>query len=160
EPRSNHSAGDFIDIRREQQSLSALAGFLGLAFAAGAPGKDVTQYGGAYVTAEFFEALGTPARAGRMFTRDLDPPGTGRKAVISSKVWRQLYDERPDAIGQQIRLNGEAYSVVGVVPPRTAWPEGTDIWVLSAKDVPPSPLDAGGTATDREVRYFEAIGRI
>src|SRR3954447_23967220 len=90
ERRSNHSAGDFMDIRREQQSLSAIAGFRGVAFTAAAAGKEVTQLGGAYVTSEFFEVLGVPAILGRTFARDIDRPGTGRKVVISRNAWHQF----------------------------------------------------------------------
>jgi predicted permease len=47
-----------------------------------------------------------------------------------------------------------------VLPSQTEWPAGADIWVLSEKEVPPSPLDLPQEAADREVRYFEAIARL
>jgi putative ABC transport system permease protein len=59
-----------------------------------------------------------------------------------------------------VRVNGEPHTVFGVLPPGVAWPERARIWVLSRGAVPPSPLDLSDPAADREVRYFEAIGRL
>src|SRR5262245_15263300 len=65
---SNHAAGDFMDLRREQQSLDALAGYRGLVFTAAAPTGDAVQLGGSHVTSEFFDVLGVGAIAGRTFS--------------------------------------------------------------------------------------------
>ena len=63
EPRSNHSAGDFMDLRREQQSLEALAGYRSMLFTASARSGEPAPLAGAYVTAEFFDVLGVQAVA-------------------------------------------------------------------------------------------------
>src|SRR5262245_15297642 len=81
--RSNHSAGDFLDLKRGNRTLEALAGFRGeLASASVKPG-DAVQLGLQHVTAEFFDALGTPPALGRTFTGATDATPGERQVVIS-----------------------------------------------------------------------------
>jgi hypothetical protein len=83
EPRSTHSAGDFMDLRQEQQSLQAIAGYRPIVFTAVPRGGEAAQLLGSYVTSEFFDVLGAPAAAGRPFTRTLDAGSTERRVVLS-----------------------------------------------------------------------------
>lgn len=76
----------------------------------------------------FFPLLGVDAALGRTFADD-DPPGT---VVLSDEIWRERFGADPDVIGSGLRLDGNAYTVVGVLPPgyRThvrAFPE-PDLW--------------------------------
>jgi putative ABC transport system permease protein len=160
ERRSNHSAGDFMDLRREQQSLAAIAGFRSLLFTVAARAGDATQLAGAYVTAEFFDVLGAPAALGRRFSAAQDTASGDRRVVLSHRAFTQLYGDRVAAVGQPLRINGQPHTLVGVLGPRNEWPAGADIWVLSDKEVPPSPLDLPAPAAEREVRYFDAIARL
>ena len=94
EPRSNHSAGDFMDLRREQQSLQALAGYRSMLFTASARSGEPAPLAGAYVTAEFFDVLGVQAALGRAFTAALDTSPSEPRVVLSQKAWRQIYGDR------------------------------------------------------------------
>jgi predicted permease len=160
EARGNHSAGDFMDLRHEQQALQALAGYRSLLFTASARTGDAAQLAGAYVTAEFFDVLGVQASHGRAFSAALDVKPSEPRVVLSQKAWRQIYGERTDVVGEPLRVNGQPFTLVGVMPAQVAWPAGADIWVLSDKEVPPSPLDLPQEAASREVRYFDAIARL
>ena len=160
EPRSNHSAGDFMDLRREQQSLQALAGYRSMLFTASARAGEPAPLAGAYVTAEFFDVLGVQASLGRAFSAALDSRSSEPRVVLSQKASRQIYGDRTDVIGEPLRINGQPHTLVGVMPAQAAWPAGADVWVLSEEEIPPSPLDLPQEAADREVRYFEAIARL
>ena len=160
EQRSNHSAGDFIDLRREQQSLQAVAGYRSLLFTVAARTGDASQLAGAFVTAEFFDVLGVPAAFGRRFSAAQDTAAGERRVVLSRHAFTQLYGDQADVVGQALRVNGQTHTLVGVLPAGSGWPAGADVWVLSDKEVPPSPLDLPAQAADREVRYFEAIARL
>ena len=92
---SNHSAGDFKDIRREQPSLAAVAGFRE---AARSPsrrgGRARSQFAAACVTAEFFDVLGTPAALGRRFSGAEDTaagraPASSSAIAPGSSCWRR-----------------------------------------------------------------------
>src|SRR5947208_3638760 len=65
ERRSNHSAGDFLDLKRGNRTLEALAGFRGELAAASAAAGEPVQLGLQHVTADFFDVLGAPPVLGR-----------------------------------------------------------------------------------------------
>jgi putative ABC transport system permease protein len=162
EPRGNHSAADFIDLQNENQSLAAVAGYRSAVFNVAARPGEGQRSEGAYVTLDFFDVLGIGAANGRVFSRAADGRSHERLVVISQKIWQQLLGSRPEAVGERIRIDGEPYTVAGVLPKRSEWPEGSDLWLLSDKPVPPSPIatDNPDLLTERDVRYFSVIARI
>jgi predicted permease len=160
EPRSNHSAGDFLDIQRTNRTLAAIAGFRGDLMAVSAKPGDPIQFEGIYVTAPFFDVLGTRPELGRTFTAAQDSVPTEPEVILGHEVWQKVYGTDQNVIGARLRLNGKTHTVVGVMPPGFRWPEGAELWVLSTKAVPPSPIDNGDQPTTRDVRYFEAVARL
>lgn len=86
----------------------------------------------AAVSADFFKVLGVPARLGRTFT-DVEDRAQ-RVVVISDRLWRTHLSSR-DPIGRIIRLNGQLYAVIGVMPPRFTVPAETEVWIPSAADL-------------------------
>jgi putative ABC transport system permease protein len=161
EARDNHSAGDFIDITHENQSLSALAGYRTSFFTVAGRSPEPAQLEGSYVTLDFFDVLGVTPAAGRLFSHQTDRVPGEKLIVIGDAAWQQLFDRSGDAVGARVRVDGQPYTVAGVLPPRTGFPESSKVWLLSDKPVPPSPLAIGGdAATDRDVRYFSAIARL
>jgi len=69
------------------------------------------------VSATFFPALGVRPILGRAFTADEDRPGAVRVAMLSDDLWRRRFGRDPAAAGKTLRLDGEVYTIVGVVPP-------------------------------------------
>jgi putative ABC transport system permease protein len=57
-------------------------------------------------------------------------------------------------------VNNEAHTVLGAMPPHTEWPDQSDLWVLSQREFPPTPVDLDQPADNRDVRYFDAIARL
>lgn len=158
--QGNHSAGDFMDLKQGMQTLSALAGYRPeMSAMAVKPGEPV-QVETIWVTAEFFDVLGTPAALGRTFSKQQDGSSTERLAILSNAAWRQTLGGDPSAIGRSIRVNGQSYTLTGVMPPLVEWPQGAKLWLLSPMAVPPSPIDVKDPLTNRDVSYFEAIGRL
>jgi putative ABC transport system permease protein len=159
--RTNHSAADFLDLKRGNRTLDAMAGFRGEPAATSA-GGDAVQLGLQHVTAEFFDALGIAPALGRTFGGATDANAGERLVVLSDKAWERLFAREPAAIGRRIRVNGETCTVVAVMPNTLDWPEGSELWLLSRRPVPPSPLDLkdADPLTDRESHYFEAIARL
>ena len=68
------------------------------------------------VTANFFPLLGVPPAVGRVFTADDDRPGAPNVTVLSHGLWQARYGGDPQIINRDILLNGEKYTVVGVMP--------------------------------------------
>jgi putative ABC transport system permease protein len=162
EPRGNHSAGDFLDIQRDNRTLEAITGIRNDVFALSATGGEPQQLQGAWVTIDFFDVLGTPAALGRTFTRAQDGASADRLVVLSQSAAKQLFGSDAAVAGRGIRLNAQPYTVAGMMPAGFQWPEGAALWVLSPKPVPPSPIDVkdADPLTLRDVNYFEAIARL
>jgi putative ABC transport system permease protein len=156
----NHSAGDFLDLQQQTRTLSAVAGFRPEVSAVAVPPAEPTQLPTVWVTAEFFDVLGAPAALGRTFTKAQDG-GTGEKLVIlSDAAWRQIFGHDATVIGRPLRINGHPYTLAGVMPRGVEWPQGARMWLLSPMAVPPSPIEVKDPLTNRDVSYFEAIGRL
>src|ERR1051325_444280 len=68
------------------------------------------------VTANFFPLFGVPPLLGRGFTPDEDRPGGNKVAVLSYSLWQTRYGGDRQIINHDILLNGEKFSVVGVMP--------------------------------------------
>jgi putative ABC transport system permease protein len=162
EPKSNHSAGDFLDIERNNRTLEALAGFREDVAAVAAKPGEPTQLQAVWVTSAFFDVLGTPPALGRTFTRAQNATPGERLVVLSYATWQQLFGTDAGAVGRRVRINGEAFTVAAVMPKGFQWPEGTRLWMLSQRPVPPSPIDLKDQdpLTNRDVRYFNAVGRL
>lgn len=155
---SGHSAADFRDFVREQQSLVAVAGHRQDIFAVSRDGQQARQFEGSYVTSAFFEVFGVPAIAGRLFTSAADATAGGGRIVLSREAAVQLAPDPAQLVGQIVKVNSVSMEVVGVVSDQFRVPENADLWVLSATDVPPSPLS--GENADRDMRYFAAAARV
>src|SRR5262249_12614448 len=99
---------------------------------------------------------------GRTFGAATDAGSGERVAVISDEAWERLFARDPAPVGRRIRLNGETCTVVAVMPKSFNWPEGTGVWLLAQKPVPPSPLDVNEAdpLTNRDSHYFEAIAKL
>ncbi|HEU4693774.1 MAG TPA: ABC transporter permease, partial [Vicinamibacterales bacterium] len=160
ERRSNHAAADFLDIQRENQSLTAFAGYRVAPFTVIPDNGQARATEGSIVTLDFFDVLGVPARYGRTFSRATDRIGGERYAVLSGDAARRLYTIEEKAVGQVLKVNSQPYTVLGVLPDGAEWPGTSRIWTLADKDVPPSPVEGSNDGADREVRYFEAVGRL
>jgi putative ABC transport system permease protein len=160
EARGSYSAGDFLDVQRENRSLTAIAGYRNGLFTVTANQRDPEQLEGSYVTVDFFDVLGVPAALGRTFTRTQDGIGGEARIVLSHRAWEQLFGSSPDAIGVRVKVDGEWHTVTGVMPARAEWPSDARLWILSSTDVPPSPVDISGGGAERDIRYFETIARL
>jgi putative ABC transport system permease protein len=160
EGRGNHSAGTFVDLKRNNRSFQAMAGFRGDVAAVTLSNGQPEQFQLQYVTADFFDVLGTPPALGRTFGGSTQASGGERLVVLSDDGWQQLFARAADAIGKRVRVNGVPCTVVGVMPRAFDWPEGTRLWQLSKEAVPPSPLDLKDPLTNRDAHYFEAVARL
>ncbi|HEX7184339.1 MAG TPA: ABC transporter permease [Thermoanaerobaculia bacterium] len=90
---------------------------------------------GARVTANFFDVLGVPPALGRAFAPGDDRPGAPRVVVLSHRIWQERLHGDPDAIGRQIDVNDVPRTIVGIMPPRFAYPaRQVELWLPLALD--------------------------
>jgi putative ABC transport system permease protein len=105
---------------------------------------------GQRVTRSFFEVLGVQPSLGRAFLPEEDVPGGPRVVVLSQGIWRQRFGGRSDVLGRTLTLNGEPYTVIGVMPPGFEFPDGSQLWV-------PLGLDMANT---EDAHYLMVVGRV
>jgi putative ABC transport system permease protein len=94
-----------------------------------------TTVRGVRVSANYFTTLGIRPILGRTFAPEEETPGRHRVVVLSHAFWQEQLGGRVDAIGDTLRLSGERYTVVGVMPPETfpAWPVNPASVTLTAE---------------------------
>jgi predicted permease len=80
------------------------------------------------VSAGFLDVLGIQPLLGRTFTRDEDHPNGPNATILSYALWQSLYSGDANIIGQTIRLRGEPYVVVGVMPAHVQSTTPADLW--------------------------------
>jgi putative ABC transport system permease protein len=71
---------------------------------------------GMAVTHTFFPTLGVEAARGRVFSSEEDQPGHNRVVVLTDGLWKRRFGSDPGLVGNAIRLNGENYTVIGIMP--------------------------------------------
>jgi putative ABC transport system permease protein len=114
-------------------------------------GDEPEQVRGMRVSAGTFRMLGIPAQLGRTFTDAEDESGS-RVVVISHALWRRRFAAHPGTIGRELRVNGEAHEVIGVMPPHFRFPNRLfEVWV---------PIAFNDTDAERDSHSFLAAGRL
>ncbi len=83
---------------------------------------DPEQLNSLRVTASFFPTLGVPVLAGRNFTAADDVPNGPAVCIISHELWQTRFGGRANLLGENIRLNGQPWQVVGILPPHFSNP--------------------------------------
>jgi len=78
------------------------------------------------VTAGTFSMLGVQPALGRGFLDEENEPGKERVIVLSDAAWHKLYNADPHVLGQQLVIRGDAYTIVGVMPPGFRFSFGGD----------------------------------
>lgn len=110
------SMANFLDWRRQNHVFTDLAAIDPTSFnLAGGAGEPV-EIGGERVTANLFSLLGVQPLRGRAFLSEEDKPGSAPVAVLNYGLWQRRYGGDPALIGKRISLDGESYTVVGVMP--------------------------------------------
>jgi len=123
------SAVGFRDYRDKTKSFEAVAVETG--WSANMTGTgDPERVPASRVSGDYFRVLGVPAAMGRTFGRDEDAQGKNRVVVLSDGLWRRVYGADAHVVGKTMQLNGENYTIVGVMPEgfRSFFNGVSDIW--------------------------------
>jgi predicted permease len=105
---------DFVAWREQSQSFEDMAASEMGDFAL-TGGGEPERLGGIRVSTNCFEVLGVSPAMGRTFLPDEDQSGRNRVAILSHGLWQRRFGSSPKVIGEVVHLNGEDYTVVGVM---------------------------------------------
>jgi putative ABC transport system permease protein len=84
---------------------------------------------GRLVSAEFFSTLGIKPLVGRGFLPEEDRPGATPAVILSYEFWQRRFGADPGLIGQQLTLNNQSFTVVGIAPPNFQFGMEADVTV-------------------------------
>lgn len=114
--RGANGVPDYDDRRRETTAFETLALYRSAGATIGGDGADVERVEAMQVTPSFFPLLRATALRGRVFSEAEGERGQEKKVVLAYGLWQRLFAGRDDAIGATLRVAGEPYTVVGVMP--------------------------------------------
>jgi putative ABC transport system permease protein len=154
------SPADFLDVEKQNHVFEQMAAYRTWNFNL-TTGERPERVIGEVVTTNFFSLLGVNPILGR----DLRPAdgghGGNRAAILSFGLWQRYFGGNPSVLGERIILNGEPFSVVGVMPRGFAFPEESELWVAPRYAVPAHPLRLNvDPATLRGSHYFDVLARL
>ncbi|MEO8359501.1 MAG: ABC transporter permease [Vicinamibacteria bacterium] len=151
--RSFVSPLNMTDWAARGKTFEKIAGFtpnVGGMVMAGADGNAETV-SRQWVSAEIFDVLGVKAIAGRVFLAS-DDVQRAKVVVMSESFWRSRFNSDPKVVGREIRLDGDMWTVVGVVPEDFQLVGRSSIWAMR-------PI-TGAPPRARGAYVLSAVGRM
>lgn len=115
--RCSSSYPDYLDYRDGTEGIADLAATALISASLGSEDQGARLLTAQTVTGNFFDVLGLAPAHGRLFGPADDETGGGSPVVVlSHELWRTHFAADPGVVGSSIRLNGQAFEVVGVTP--------------------------------------------
>ena len=115
------SVPDFLDYEAQTRSLEGITAFT--IWGANLTGQaEPERLSGMRILGNGFQVLGINASIGRALVPEDDAPGSHRVVVLGDGLWRRRFGGDAQLIGRTLSLNGEAYTIVGVLPPEFVFP--------------------------------------
>jgi putative ABC transport system permease protein len=115
--RGGVSPADYNDLKSEMNGYGEIAAYAGSDVSVSAPGSPAEMTAGLRVSANLFSTLGSEPRLGRGFRPEEEILGNHRVLVLSDRYWQNRFGGDPHIVGRTVRVDGEPYEVVGVLPP-------------------------------------------
>jgi len=157
------TSGRFAEWERQAGSFEALSLFGAAGFSLDGPDGS-RPVRGVRVSRSYFVTLGVTPRIGRAFTPEDEVPGRHRVVVLAEATWRSRFGADPGILGRTVRLSGEPYEVIGVMPDivTPGWPSNPaqvavepdmrELWV----PIPRTPALAANT----RAHVFGVVARL
>lgn len=151
-PRNTPAPANYFDWKKQNQSFEDMAATSSTSFNLTGDGEPerVASY---RVSANFFPLLGVQPIKGRLFSAEEEGGGANKVALISYELWQSRYGGESSVINRDIQLNGEKFTVLGVMPKGFQFLEReVRLWV---------PLSfTQEEAANRGGHYLSVVGRL
>ena len=153
-PQASVSIPDYLDRRTQAPALEDAALITGRSVSL-AEGGQPEQLRALAVTPSFFSTLGRFPALGRAFAEEDATPEADRFVILTHGIWQSRFGGDESIAGRDIRLNGEAYRVVGVLPADFRLPS-RDIAVLLPFSFTPEQMSDQGRGNE----FSSMLGRL
>ncbi len=147
------SPPNFLDWREQNQSFDGMSAFV--SWNPNLTDGESERLRGVLVSANLFSLLGVEPLLGRSFAHSEDQSGQNQVVMISYSLWQRSFGGDRGLINKPITLNGNSYTVVGIMPPEFDFPptaEKKELWsplVFDADDL-----------KGRSTRYLQVVARL
>ena len=151
--RDDVAPANYADWRAQNRVFEDVAAVRQTTFDLTGGGGEPEKLFGYGVGASFFHVLGVEPAHGRVFREDEDRPGAPRVAVLGHGLWQRRFGADPSVVGSEVLLDGEKYTVVGVMPKGFQFESpGIGLWT-------PLALTPEQWA-DRDGHYLSVVARL
>ncbi len=133
------AAQDYEDMKAAQHSFALMAGYLNGSTINVTYKNNPQRYTGSYVTEDLFKIIGVSPVLGRDFTAEDNKPGSPKVAILGDEIWRRDFNADPNIVGQSVRINGKAATIIGVMPKGFKFPISEELWTPLYNEWPPTP---------------------
>jgi putative ABC transport system permease protein len=136
------AAPDYFNWARGARSFTAFAMYNGTSRVLTGRG-DAARITGGEATAGLFSVLGVQPSLGRAFRADEDVPHGPHVVLLGNDLWRSRFGGDSAVVGTSVTLDGDPYTVIGVMPAEFAFPKGAQFWTPEQLDPTPNPRSIG-----------------
>ncbi len=144
---------EYRDYQERSRTLSSVAAYVELDVTL--TGQEVPERLRAIVaSASLLPTLGVLPVMGRGFSEEEETPGRDHVVVLTHRVWRGRFGADPKILGMTLSVDGQPYTVVGVLPAGFEYPQGTDLYMPFA----PAPHLLEPRA--RGTRFLDVVARL
>ena len=152
--KASVSIPDYIDRKTQADAIEDATLFTGRALNLAENGQ-AEQVRALSVTPSFFSTLGRQPALGRAFTEAEAQPGADKEVILAYNLWRTRFGGDASIVGRDIRLSGEAYKVVGVLPEDFELP-GREVGALVPFAFTPQQMSDAGRGNE----FSQMIARL
>jgi len=147
----NVPSENFENWQRESRSFIAMAASgEGPVNAGGGESPERTY--GAYVSQDFFDVMGVHPAMGRSFEPVEEKFRATGAVILGDGLWHRAYGADPHILGKKIKLMGDPFTVIGVMPPGFDYPNGSHLWIAAGAFF--------GDNHSRTSHNFRIVGRL
>lgn len=147
---SGVSHSDFIDWHQQNAAFEQMALYRNIDM--NLTDRDpVKRVSGTLVSKEFYNLLGGRALMGQLFSEQEFRSGNNKTIILNYIFWQRNFGARVDIIGQSVKLNNEAFLVIGVMPESFQYPFRSLFWI------PLESFEKPSTLQNRSANYYQIL---
>src|SRR5205085_5476655 len=129
-----YSPQNFIDMRTRNHSFDSYSALSFVSFTL-TGNQHPEAVNGVLASADFGRVMELSPALGRWFTSEEAVPDKEHVALIGDGLWKRRFGTDPQVVGKSIQLNGEPYTIIGIMPPNFNFPTPNyEIWAPLALD--------------------------
>jgi putative ABC transport system permease protein len=115
-PEMSFSIANLKDVRDENTVFESLVGYNGQNLILSGENGEAERVNGRQATSGLFATLGKQPIVGRPFSAEEDRPGAEGVVLLGEGFWDRRFGRDPGVVGRRLVLNGEPFTVIGVMP--------------------------------------------